>query len=106
MSTFDDREKGYEGAFAHKETMGFALEAKTSKIFGLWVADKLGLEGEPAELYAQDVVAANLEEPGFDDVIRKVKKDMSEKAVEISDETLNAEMDIALAKAKELMDKE
>ena len=104
MTTFDNREKGYEGAFAHKETIGFALEAKASKIFGLLIAEKLGLEGEPAELYAQDVVAANLEEPGFDDVIRKVKKDLREKGVEISDETLNAELDIALAKAKEIMD--
>ena len=79
MTTFDDREKGYEGKFVHEEKLDFAVEARLSKLYGLWAAEKLGLTDADAETYAGQVVTANLEEPGFDDILRKVRKDFDEK---------------------------
>ncbi len=101
MTTFDKRESGFENKFAHDEQMDFALEAKACKIFGLWVAEQLGLEGDDAKTYAGEVVAANLEEAGFEDVYRKVRPDLAAKGVEISDEILHSEMGKAVAKARE-----
>lgn len=100
MSGFDDRKKGFEEKFAHQEKLDFAVEARTSKLFGLWAAEKLGLEGADAQTYAADVVSANLEEPGFDDVLRKVRADFDEKGVDISDHLMNIELDNALAEAR------
>lgn len=100
MTTFDDREKAFEGRFAHQEKVDFAVEARTSKLFGLWAAKQLGLGGTDAETYAKDVVAANLEEKGFDDILRKVRKDFDAKGVQVSDHLMNVELDNALAEAR------
>lgn len=100
MASFDDREKIFENKFAHEEKLDFAVEARCSKLFGLWVAGQIGLEGADANTYAMDVVESNLEEPGFEDVIRKVNADLDEKKIEISDHLLRTELDKALAEAK------
>lgn len=99
MTTFDKREHAFEGKFAHDQEMEFAAEAKASKIFGLWAAEKLGLSGKDAETYATEVVVSNLEEVGFGDVLRKVSKDFAEKGLEISDHVMKAELDKAVAQA-------
>lgn len=100
MSGLNDREKAHENKFAHDEKLGFDVEARGSKLFGLWVAEKLGLDGDNAETYAKEVVMANLDEPGFDDILRKVKPDLDAKSIEISDHVLNTEIDKAMAEAK------
>lgn len=100
MTTFDNREKGFEGKFAHEEKVSFKVEARCSKLYGLWAAEQLGLDGADAKTYALSVVEANLEEPGFDDVLRKVRKDFEEKGLEIDDYTMNHELDKALEEAK------
>ena len=100
MTTFDDREQAFERKFAHQEKVDFAVEARTSKLFGLWAAEKLGITGDAATTYAQSVVAANLKEAGFDDILEKVRKDFKDKGVEISDHLMNVELDKALAEAR------
>lgn len=100
MSGFDDREQAYEKKFVHDEKISFAVEARLSKLYGLWAAEKLGLSGENAKTYASDVVAANLEEPGFDDVLRKVRKDFDEKGLDISDHVMEVELQNALVEAR------
>lgn len=99
MTTFDKREHAFEGKFAHDQEMEFAAEAKASKLFGLWAAEKLGLSGKDAETYATEVVVSNLEEVGFDDVLRKVRKDFAEKGIEVSDHIMKVELDKAVAQA-------
>lgn len=98
--SFEDREKSFEGKYAHQEKMDFAVEARACKLFGLWIAAKLGLQEADARTYAAQVVEANLDEPGFDDVFRKVKVDLGEKNIEISDHMLHVEFDKALNEAK------
>lgn len=100
MTTFDDREQAFERKFAHQEKVDFAVEARTSKLFGLWAAEKLGITGDAATTYAQSVVAANLKEAGFDDILEKVRKDFKDKGVEVSDHLMNVELDKALAEAR------
>lgn len=100
MTTFDNREKGMEGSYAHRENVNFTVEARCCKIYGLWVAEKLGLEGDEAEIYAKSVVESNLEEAGFDDVLRKVRGDLDSKKIEISEHDLNSALDDALAEAR------
>ena len=99
MTTFDNREQGFETAHARTEENDFRIEARGSKLFGLWIAEQFGLEGPDAETYAGEVVAANLEEPGFDDILRKVQSDLDEKGIVIDQETLNAEIDKSMAEA-------
>ena len=100
MTTFDDREKGFEGKFIHDEKLDFAVEARLSKLYGLWAAEKLGIAGAEAEVYAGTVVSANLEEPGFDDILRKVRADFDEKGLDISDNIMQTELDVCLKEAK------
>ncbi len=72
---FEDREKAYEGKFANDQQSLFKIEARASKLIGLWAAEKMGLSGTDAENYAKEVISANLDEPGYDDVKRKLLSD-------------------------------
>ena len=99
MTSMDEREKALENSYVHQEQLDFNVEARCSKLFGLWVAKQLGLEGANANTYAIEVVDSNLEEPGFEDVLRKVRADLDEKNVEISEHLLRCELDKALNEA-------
>ena len=80
MSTFDDRENAFENKFAHDEAMKFKAEARTNKLLGLWAAELLGKSGDDAAAYAAEVVKADFEEAGHEDVVRKVAADLGEMA--------------------------
>ncbi|HWV55195.1 DUF1476 domain-containing protein [Pseudorhodoplanes sp.] len=82
MTTFDKREEGFEKKFAHDEELKFKANARRNKLLGLWAAELLGKTGADADAYSKEVVAADFEEAGDDDVLRKVVKDLSGKATE------------------------
>ncbi|MAF98057.1 MAG: hypothetical protein CMH26_05405 [Micavibrio sp.] len=105
-SSISDREAAMENKYAHDEQLDFNTEARCSKLFGLWVAEQLGLDGSDAATYAASVVEANLEEAGFDDILRKVRADLDEKSIEISDHALNVELDKALTEARRQLTEE
>jgi hypothetical protein len=80
MTTFDDRENAFENKYAHDAEMQFRAEARRNKLLGLWAAELLGKTGDAAAEYAKEVVKADFEEAGFEDVIRKVAADLGDKA--------------------------
>ena len=92
MTTFDKREEGFEKKFAHDEELRFKATARRNKLLGLWAADKLGLAGAEAEAYAKEVVAADFEEAGDEDVFRKVRRDFDAKNVAQSDHQIRRTM--------------
>lgn len=79
MSTFDDREHAFEAKFAHDAEMQFRAEARCNKLVGLWAAELLGKTGQDAADYAMTVVAADFEEAGNEDVVRKLAADLEGK---------------------------
>jgi hypothetical protein len=97
MTTFDDRESGFEAKFAHDEEMQFKAQARANKLLGLWAAELLGKSGDDAAAYAKDVVKADFEEAGHEDVYRKVAGDLGSKADET---TIRSKMQQCLAEAK------
>jgi hypothetical protein len=82
MTTFDKREEGFEKKFAHDEELKFKATARRNKLLGLWAAAALGKTGADADAYSKEVVAADFDEPGDDDVVRKVVNDLAGKATE------------------------
>lgn len=92
MTTFDDRENAFEAKFAHDAEMVFKAEVRRDKLVGLWAAGLLGKSGDAAEAYASEVVAADLEQPGSDDVVAKLAADLSGKASEAEIRAKLAEM--------------
>ena len=80
MTTFDDRETAYENKFAHDGELAFRAEARCNRLLGLWAAELLGKTGESAEAFARDVVKADFEEAGHEDVVRKLAADLAGKA--------------------------
>ena len=101
MSSFDRREEGFEKKFAHDEEVRFKAVARRNKLLGLWAAEKLGLSGEAAEQYAREVVRADFEEVGDEDVFRKIRKDFDDKGVDISDHLIRREMEEQMAVARQ-----
>jgi len=78
-TTFDKREEGFEKQFAHDEELRFKATARRNKMLGLWAANVLGKSGAEAEAYAKEVVMADFEEVGDNDVLHKVVKDLAGK---------------------------
>ena len=99
MTTFDKREEGFEKKFAHDEELRFKAMARRNKLLGLWAAEKLGLSGPEAEAYAKEVVVADFEESGDDDVLRKVSTDFAAKGITVTDQELRAKMSELIATA-------
>ncbi|MGJ8604742.1 MAG: DUF1476 domain-containing protein [Marivita sp.] len=89
MTTFNDRENAFENKFAHDAEMQFKAEARRNKLLGLWAADLMGKSGDEAAAYAREVIKADFEEAGHEDVVRKVSGDLGGKA---SDEEIRAKM--------------
>ena len=85
---FDDRERGEETRFKHEQELAFKARNRGNKLFGLWIAEQLGLSGDAAESYAKEVVVADFESPGDEDIFTKVKADLEAKSIEISDHLL------------------
>ncbi len=97
MPQFDDRENAFENKFAHDAEMQFRAEARRNKLIGLWAASLMGKTGEEAEAYAKEVIAADFEEAGHEDVYRKLAGDLGDKADEA---TIRAKLNEFLVKAK------
>ena len=97
MTTFNDREKAFENKFAHDEEMLFKAAARRNKLLGLWAASLLGKTGSDADAYAMEVVRADFQESGHEDVFRKLNGDLDYRADEA---TIRAKMQELLAVAK------
>lgn len=106
MTSFDDREKAFENKFALNEQLLFKAEARCSKLFGLWIAEKIGLNADEAATYASSIVSANLEEPGFDDVKRAVAPDIAKHSLALTDEELDAKLAALFAEAQKQIKEE
>jgi len=96
MTTFDKREEGFEKKFAHDEELKFKATARRNKLLGLWAAAQLGKTAADADAYSKEVVAADFEEAGDDDVLRKVVTDLGGKATDVE---VRAKMTELLAEA-------
>ena len=101
MATFNDREKAFEDKYKHDQDLQFRTMVRRNKLLGLWVArELLGLEGDAVEAYAKEVVASDFEQPGPDDVVRKIMSDLQAKGVDYSEHRLRHRMDELMAEAK------
>jgi len=99
MTTFDKREEGFEQQFVHDEELKFKANARRNRLLGLWAADKLGRSGAEADAYAKEVVAADFEEAGEDDVFRKIRRDFDANGIALSDHQIRRTMDELMARA-------
>jgi hypothetical protein len=99
MSSFDKREEGFEKKYALDEEQKFKAMARRNRLLGLWAAEKLGITGDAATAYAKEVVAADFEQPGDNDVVHKVMRDLAAKGVALTEPQLRAKMDELLVQA-------
>ena len=99
MSEFDKRKDGFEKKFAHDEELRFKANARRAKLLGLWAAEKMGMTGADADTYAREVVMADLEEAGEEDVFRKIRTDFDARKVTQSDADIRRVMVDMMAKA-------
>jgi hypothetical protein len=97
MTSMKDRERAFENKIAHDAEMLFKAEARRNKLLGFWAAGLLGKTGDAAAEYAKQVVKADFEEPGHEDVFRKVAGDLGDRADEA---TIRQQMAALMAEAK------
>ena len=92
MTTFDDRDKGFESKFAHDEELSFKVTALCNKLLGLWAAAKLGKTGPAAEQYTKHVVETDVESSD-NDIIAHLLRDLTAAGITITHKEISAEMD-------------
>ena len=93
MSSFDHREKAEEAKYAHDQETRFKVYARRNKLLGLWAAEKMDLRDKTAEAYAREIVEVDFEEPGEEDVYRRIAADLAAKKVNISEHRIRREME-------------
>lgn len=96
---FKDRQKGFESKWARDAELRFKVVARRNKLLGLWAASQLGMGEDRAKEYAMEVVQADFEEAGDEDVFRKVRADLD--AAKVADRDIRAKMEELLTLAGE-----
>lgn len=99
MASMDERKDAFENKFAHDEELKFKAIARRNKLLGLWAAEKLGKTGADADAYAMEVVKADFEEAGDEDVYRKVRADFDAAGVQQSEHQIRRTMEELLIEA-------
>jgi hypothetical protein len=92
MTEFDNREKAFEGNFSSDAEVDFRISCRTAKLFGLWVAEQLGMRGAEAETYAQEAVGTVMEKSSHDHLIERAEKDLHFKGINLSRHRLEKEI--------------
>ncbi|MEQ8504847.1 MAG: DUF1476 domain-containing protein [Rhodospirillales bacterium] len=90
---FKDREKGYEAKYQLDEELRFKAESRRNKLLGLWLAEAFGLTGSDADAYAREVVLSDLDEPGVEDVVRKVMSDIESRGISITEDEIRRKLE-------------
>lgn len=98
---FEKKTKAHEKEQVLKDELAFKVLARRNKMLGLWAAEQMGLTGDAASAYAKDVVAADLDEPGDADLVRKVMKDFADKGIAMTEARLRQEMEALLPVARQ-----
>jgi len=94
MSGFDKRQKGEEAKFAHDSELEFKASARRNKLLGLWVAEEfLGKTGDEAAAFAKEVVVADMEKPGVDDVVEFVLKSVEGTGADLSEHRIRHKLE-------------
>ena len=106
MTGIDDRGDAFENKFAHDEALQFKAMARRNKLLGVWAAEKLGLSAAETADYAKSVVRSDFEEPGEEDVYRKIKGDFDEANVDVSETDIRAAMSDLMVQAQEQIQNE
>lgn len=92
MASFEEREKGFEAKYKNDQDKVFKITARRNKLLGLWAAGQLGLTGGEAEAYAKEVVVADFQKPGSEDVIEKVVADFKARGIAVEAHKVRHEM--------------
>tara|TARA_B100002003_G_scaffold64219_1_gene59659 strand:+ start:753 stop:1067 length:315 start_codon:yes stop_codon:yes gene_type:complete len=101
MSKFDEREKSFEKKYASDEELKFKIEARSNKYLGEWASSKLEKNEVETRNYIQEIIKADMEEAGQEDVFRKIKKDFQTASISVEESEIRDEMEKALSCAKE-----
>ena len=101
MNKFDEREKSFEKKFQIDQELKFKVQARSNKYIAEFVSQKLGKGEEDKIKYVQEIIKADMEESGTEDVFRKIKKDFQTASVSIEDNEIRDQMEKALKRAKE-----
>jgi hypothetical protein len=106
MSSFDERQKGFEKKFTHDQELKFKSEGRRNRLLGGWAAKQLGLAGDEADAYVKAVIRSDLEKPGDDDVFQKIRNDFDAKGIKQTDVQIRTAMVDHLAEAIAQIEKE
>ena len=100
MTTFDEREKAFEHKYEHDQELQFKTNSRRNKLLGLWAAGLMGKTGDEAESYAREIVIADFDKPGHDDVIERLVRDLAAAGKPTEARTIVKQSELLLTEAR------
>ena len=100
MNKFDDREKSFEKKFQIDQELQFKVQSRSNKYLAEFVSSILKKSEQEKQKYVQELIKADMEEAGSEDVFRKIKKDFETSSVKVEDSEIRNQMEKALSRAK------
>jgi hypothetical protein len=93
MTQFDDRERAFESKYARDQEMQFKITSRRNRLLGQWAAKKMGYSDDQAEAYAKEVIRADFQEAGDEDIVRKLVADLEKAGVPTDEAEIRAQLD-------------
>jgi len=100
MTTFDEREEGFERKFVEDEALEFKATARRNRLLGIWAGELMGLEQPGLDEYAAAIVRAEVTAANDEDVLRRVSRDLEGAGIKVSEGQVLSKMDELLAIAR------
>jgi hypothetical protein len=105
MTTFDERDRGFEKKFALDQEQEFKAQVRRNRMLGVWAAGRMGLSGAHVDEFTKAVVRSDFEMPGDEDVLRKVFEDLKGSGVSVTEGEIRMKMAEFLAQARDQVGK-
>jgi hypothetical protein len=100
MTQFNERERAFENMYARDQEMQFKIVARRNRLLGQWAAKKMGLTEVEADAYAREVIRADFENAGDEDVVRKLLGDLISAGVEIDEAAIRSALEHKTVEAR------
>ncbi|WP_114948145.1 DUF1476 domain-containing protein [Microvirga calopogonii] len=99
MTLFQDRERAFEQAFVHDEEARFRALARRNKLLGQWAATQLGLRGEKADSYVNEISSSLVARVVDEGLVEKLRADFEANGVNQSGDQIREKMAELMATA-------
>lgn len=93
MSSFNERERGFEAKYTFDLEQDFRVETHLYKMLITWAGEKMGMSQQECEGYTRNIIGEVVANPRENGVVALLLADFGRKNIDITVSTLNAKLE-------------